>query len=97
MCIFPTININDHKATVVSVLKKIFESDQYLTRYNIQCKLIYCLNFFYNDDKLVRNNNLLLYNSQVLANISYIEAPGITFVDRFVSNKLKKTPRLLIL
>ena len=76
---------NKHKAEIVSALKKIFESDYWLTRYNIKCKLTHCLDYFYDDNELAHNTNLLLKYSQVLANIGYIEAAGIVFIDRHVS------------
>ena len=65
-------------------------------RYNIKYKLTHSLEYFHNKDDLVRNSNLLLKHLQVLANIGYVEALEIAFVDCFVSNKLKKTPCLLI-
>ena len=52
--------LNDHKADIVSVLKKIFNSNQWLVRYNIKCKLTHYLDYFYGKKNLVRNANLLL-------------------------------------
>ena len=51
--------LNDYKTNVVLVLKKIFNSNQQLVRYNIKCKLTHYLDYFRNEDNLVRNSNLL--------------------------------------
>ena len=72
--------LNEQKAILISAFKKISVSDIQLIRYDIKCKLIYYLDYFYDNDKLTRNNNFLLKHSQVLANIRYVEAPGIVFV-----------------
>ena len=93
---FHVETLNDQKAAIVSALRKIFASKFWVARYNIECKLTRCLDYFYDNDELTRNSNLLLRHSQVLANIGYVEAPGIVFVDGQVSKKLKSTPRQLI-
>ena len=80
----------------MSALKKIFDSDFWLIRYNIKYKLTHCLNYFYNKDELTRNSNLLLKHSQVLANIGYVKVPGIVFIDQYISKRLKNIPRQLI-
>ena len=54
-------------------------------RYDVKYKLTQYLDYFYNTDELVRNNNLLFRYSQVLTNIGHVEALGIVFVDRQVS------------
>ena len=82
--------LNEHKADAVSALRSISNSDQWIFRHNVKYELTHCLDYFYDEEESARNDNLLLENSQVLANIGYSEAPGIVFVDLFVSQELKK-------
>jgi len=77
--------LNEYKAGIVSALKKIFASDFWLMRYNIPCRLTPCLDYFYDNEELAWNSNLLLKHTQVISNIGYVEAPGINFVDRVLS------------
>ena len=58
--------------------------------------MTHCFDYFCDDDELAYNTNLLIKHSQVLANIGYVEATGIVFVDRYISQKLKKILRQLI-
>ena len=88
--------LNEHKAGIMSALKKIFASDFWLMRYNIPYRLTLYLDYFYDDDELAQNSNLLLKHIQVISNIGYVEAPGINFIDRVISQKLEKIPCQLI-
>ena len=77
--------LNAQKYGMVSALRKIFITAQWLVRCDILCKLTHCTHYLYDEDESVRNTNLLLKHSHVLANIGRVEAPEIGFVDSHVN------------
>ena len=87
--------LNEHKAEIVSALKNIFDSYQWRVRCEVKWKLIKCLAYFHDEDKLNRITNLRLKYSQLLANIGWLVVPGIVFIDRVVNQKLKNSTFLL--
>ena len=64
--------LNGKKAGITHAEISIFNSTQWISRYNIKCKLSQCLDFNHNEDQLQRTVSLLLKCYQVISNIGYV-------------------------
>ena len=73
--------MNNQKAAIISAIRVVFRSKEWLARYNIPYKLIPYLGYFCNKDTMKRNAELLNKYRDILYNIGYIKALGFFYTN----------------